>query len=211
MLRQKPVWSNPAGSQPDAILATRCIRQQRRDRLTAAPPNQRTPRRPREVGEKPTRSRHCKRGVRSQGPSGPSLRPPAWPWEDRERHVDPRVRKPDRPGASLFGAQDAGRSLDAITSLVPLDALGICPSSLHCQSFAAGRHRWRAQAATLSGRLVDPEGRAVTNAQVVVTSGLGAVAETRSGPSGEFEFRQLPDGRYDVRVVLEGFQARLRP
>ena len=64
-----------------------------------------------------------------------------------------------------------------------------------------------AQAATLSGRLVDPEGRAVTNAQVVVTSGLGAVAEMRSGPSGEFEFRQLPDGRYDVRVVLEGFQA----
>jgi len=64
-----------------------------------------------------------------------------------------------------------------------------------------------AQAATLGGRLVDPEGRGVTNAQVVVTSGLGTVAETRSDASGEFEFSQLPDGRYDVRVIAEGFQA----
>ncbi len=61
--------------------------------------------------------------------------------------------------------------------------------------------------ATLAGRVLDPDGRAVSDARVVVTSQLGVVAETVTTATGEYEVRQLPDGRYEVRVVVAGFQA----
>lgn len=64
-----------------------------------------------------------------------------------------------------------------------------------------------ASAAALSGRVTDPDGRAVPNALVVVHGPLGTVAEVRTGSTGEYDIPRLPDGRYDVHVVAEGFQA----
>src|SRR5262249_42622700 len=86
-----------------------------------------SPRRSREVGAKPTRSRHCKRGaapfrVRS-GPEprlgrGPFAGPRHWvtTWEDAGRGADPRVRKPGR-GALSFGARDTGRSIALLEAI----------------------------------------------------------------------------------------------
>src|SRR5262249_37193997 len=56
----------------------------------------RSPRRPREVGAKPTRSRHCKRGAflhRCHWAASGLGRP--------QERVDPRVRKPGPSGASF--------------------------------------------------------------------------------------------------------------
>src|ERR1700676_1119284 len=80
----------------------------------STPTIRRRPRRSREVGGTPTRSRHCKRGAPSQRPwtrvrravTGPGV------WEDREWRADPRVRKPGHRERPFRGAPDAGRSTD---------------------------------------------------------------------------------------------------
>lgn len=64
-----------------------------------------------------------------------------------------------------------------------------------------------ASAATLGGRVTDPDGRGVPNARVIVTTTLGTVGGGVTDASGAFEITRLPAGRYDVRVVAEGFQA----
>ena len=59
----------------------------------------RSPRRPREVGVKPTRSRHCKRGafLHSCHWAVTGLGRP-------QKRCDPRVRKPGHRGRPVFGA-----------------------------------------------------------------------------------------------------------
>ncbi|MBM3773507.1 MAG: TonB-dependent receptor [Acidimicrobiia bacterium] len=64
-----------------------------------------------------------------------------------------------------------------------------------------------AAAATLSGRAIDPDGRAIPNARVVVSGPLGAIADTRTSSTGDFELVNLPDGDYDVRILADGFHA----
>src|SRR5262249_35908576 len=77
------------------------------------PPYRRTPRRPCEVGEKPTRSRHCKRGALSHRPR-PSIRRTVTGlrvWEDRECAA---IRKSGNLASGalfLFGARDAARRI----------------------------------------------------------------------------------------------------
>jgi outer membrane cobalamin receptor len=64
-----------------------------------------------------------------------------------------------------------------------------------------------ASAATLSGRVTDPDGRAVAGAQVVVSTALGTTAVAVTDAAGAYEITRLPGGTYDVRVLAEGFQA----
>lgn len=66
-----------------------------------------------------------------------------------------------------------------------------------------------ADAAVLAGTVVDPDGRAVSNARVVVSTQLGAAAETYTGPAGEYEFPSLAAGRYVVQVVADGLHTPL--
>lgn len=66
-----------------------------------------------------------------------------------------------------------------------------------------------ADAAVLAGTVLDPDGRAVSNARIVVSTQLGAVAETYTGPAGEYEFPSLAVGRYVVQVIADGFQTPL--
>jgi hypothetical protein len=49
------------------VVKSGCYTRRRHDRRSCAT-NRRSPRRPREVGARPTRSRHCKRGARLTGP-----------------------------------------------------------------------------------------------------------------------------------------------
>ena len=64
-----------------------------------------------------------------------------------------------------------------------------------------------ADAASLSGVVRDPEGRAVAGARVLVTSASPAIAEAATNVEGRFAFDGLPEGKLNVRVLLEGFTA----
>jgi outer membrane cobalamin receptor len=78
--------------------------------------------------------------------------------------------------------------------------------SLALSAFISSAIASSASAASLAGTVLDPEGRAVPNARIIVSTQLGAIAETFSGPSGEYEFPPLADGPYDLHVVADGFQ-----
>jgi outer membrane cobalamin receptor len=62
-------------------------------------------------------------------------------------------------------------------------------------------------AATLSGRVTDPDGRPVAGARIVVVGALGAVADRESNSDGRFEIDALPAGAYGIHVVKDGFTA----
>jgi outer membrane cobalamin receptor len=64
-----------------------------------------------------------------------------------------------------------------------------------------------AEAATLSGVVRDPAGRAVPGARVVVTSARPGVTEAVTDAEGRFHLDSLPAGRHEVRIVIDGFTA----
>jgi outer membrane cobalamin receptor len=59
-------------------------------------------------------------------------------------------------------------------------------------------------AATIAGRVTDPDGRAVRGAQVVVSDAIGVVAARVTGADGAFTVDHLPAGDYDIRCVADG-------
>ena len=63
-----------------------------------------------------------------------------------------------------------------------------------------------ASAASLAGVVRDPDGRPVPGARVIVTGARPGAGEDVTDHEGRFEIA-LPDGRHEVRVVLEGFSA----
>jgi outer membrane cobalamin receptor len=66
-----------------------------------------------------------------------------------------------------------------------------------------------ADAGPLTGRLVDPGGRVLAGAPVVLVAvdGASIVARTTSTSSGQFAFDAPDSGAFEVRVALEGFRA----
>jgi outer membrane cobalamin receptor len=60
-----------------------------------------------------------------------------------------------------------------------------------------------AQAAGLGGRVVDPDGRAVANAEVIV-SGAAAPMRVRTNAEGRFDLPNLDTGRYSIIVTAPG-------
>ena len=62
-------------------------------------------------------------------------------------------------------------------------------------------------AATISGRVLDPEGAPVAGARVIVSTPLGTIADRETDASGLFSIPSLAAGIYDVRVFLAGFDA----
>ena len=66
-----------------------------------------------------------------------------------------------------------------------------------------------AQTATLSGTVVDESGARVPGATVQL-SGPGRRTSTVSGSEGEYTFRNLPSGAYDIVVSLVGFAQATR-
>ena len=63
-------------------------------------------------------------------------------------------------------------------------------------------------AASLTGRVIDPDGRPVSNARVVVSGPLGIIATAQSDSSGGFLIDGLAAGRYDLRAVVEWHNSR---
>ena len=62
-------------------------------------------------------------------------------------------------------------------------------------------------AATLSGRVVDPDGRPVGGVRVIVADAFGTRADRSTAADGRFEITALAAGTYELRVVADGFTA----
>jgi outer membrane cobalamin receptor len=62
-----------------------------------------------------------------------------------------------------------------------------------------------AQATSLTGRISDPDGRPVANAELIVTGVAAAPLRARSGDDGRFEITGLDAGRYRVIATAPGF------
>ena len=65
-----------------------------------------------------------------------------------------------------------------------------------------------ADAGPVTGRIVDPDGRAVPGASVVLTDGTTIVARATSTASGQFTVNAPDSGEFEVRVALEGFRVQ---
>ena len=68
-----------------------------------------------------------------------------------------------------------------------------------------------AYAGPLSGRIVDPDGRPVAGARVILVGSSGSgllVRDAVTNARGEFTLTTPDTGRYDVRVAAEGFRAQ---
>ena len=81
----------------------------------------------------------------------------------------------------------------SITTIVPCLALLIAATT--------------ASAATLAGRIVDPDARPVAAARVLVTTAIGMRTDQWTTQDGRFEITGLPAGEYDVRFAVDGFGA----
>ncbi len=80
-------------------------------------------------------------------------------------------------------------------------AAGVAAVALAVAGFAG------AQQTMLSGTIVDPMGRGVADATLVLTSpDNGAKHEVRSDASGNFHFVALPSGDYTLSTALPGFE-----
>jgi outer membrane receptor protein involved in Fe transport len=65
-----------------------------------------------------------------------------------------------------------------------------------------------AAAGPLTGRVVDPDGRAVPGADVLLVRSGTVGATTVTDSAGAFRLNGPDDGRYEIRIALEGFRAR---
>jgi outer membrane cobalamin receptor len=64
-----------------------------------------------------------------------------------------------------------------------------------------------ASAATLAGHVVDPDGRPVAGAHVIVSTANGTLIDRATSDDGRFEIVAMPAGEYDVRIVADGLTA----
>jgi outer membrane cobalamin receptor len=64
---------------------------------------------------------------------------------------------------------------------------------------------------SITGTVIDPDGRPVRDALVLVTQAASVTTRARTGEDGRFRADALSPGRYDVHVVLEGFRAEPQP
>ena len=62
----------------------------------------------------------------------------------------------------------------------------------------------QASAATLNGRVVDPDGRAVANAELIVSGSTAAPLRARTDADGRFDLSNLEPGRYSIVAIAPG-------
>jgi outer membrane cobalamin receptor len=64
-----------------------------------------------------------------------------------------------------------------------------------------------ASAATIAGRVLDPDGRPMAAVTIVVSTPNGTLASRETGPDGRFEIADVPIGNYEVGAAAEGLAA----
>ncbi|MEO8521880.1 MAG: TonB-dependent receptor [Acidobacteriota bacterium] len=67
-----------------------------------------------------------------------------------------------------------------------------------------------AHAGPLTGRVVDPDGRGVPGAQVILLTGGSVLRSTHSDPHGGFTLTAPDAGPLELRVAVDGFRAAVR-
>jgi outer membrane cobalamin receptor len=63
-------------------------------------------------------------------------------------------------------------------------------------------------AGPVTGQVIDPDGRGVPGAVVLITDGTSVLARTVTVSSGHFTLNAPDSGAFEVRVALDGFRAR---
>ena len=63
-------------------------------------------------------------------------------------------------------------------------------------------------AGPVTGQVVDPDGRGIPGAAVLLTDSTDIVARTVTSSTGHFTIAVPDTGRFEIRVALEGFRAR---
>lgn len=61
-------------------------------------------------------------------------------------------------------------------------------------------------AGPVTGQVVDPDGRGIPGATVLLTDRSAVVARTLTGSSGEFTLTSPDSGIFQVRVAIDGFR-----
>jgi hypothetical protein len=65
---------------------------------------------------------------------------------------------------------------------------------------------------TISGQVLDPDGRAIAEAEILMVSDLtGLQYETKSNEDGLYVIANLPPGKYRIQVSKIGFKALIKP
>ncbi len=59
----------------------------------------------------------------------------------------------------------------------------------------------------LRGQVTDPSGSTIANATVIVTTSTGGAITAATNRDGIYELKNLAPGKYDVKVISEGFAA----
>jgi hypothetical protein len=82
----------------------------------------------------------------------------------------------------------------------------ILRTSLGCLLFLCTNFAWSQATTSLGGRVTDASGAVIPAANVKLTSfSRGTVRSVNTSGSGEYEFLQLPPGRYELTVSSSGF------
>jgi outer membrane cobalamin receptor len=63
-------------------------------------------------------------------------------------------------------------------------------------------------AGPVTGQVVDPDGRGIPGAAVLLTDGMSVVARTLTVSSGQFRLNVPDSGDFEVRVALQGFRGK---
>src|ERR1035437_4494012 len=90
--------------------------------------------------------------------------------------------------------------------------LDLCSLLLMALLFVASSQLASAQvSASISGKIEDPSGAAISGAAVTVTSlETGAARAATADEGGNYRVLSLPVGRYEVKVEKEGFKAEVQ-
>ena len=60
----------------------------------------------------------------------------------------------------------------------------------------------------MTGQVVDPDGRGIPGAVVLLTDGTSVVARTLTVASGQFTLNMPDSGAFEIRVALDGFRGK---
>ena len=77
----------------------------------------------------------------------------------------------------------------------------LLPCSISAQNSTAK------QGAAIRGRVLDPDGRAVPDAEVTLLGAMTVSAQTRADAHGEYKFASLAEGEYTIVANVSGFSS----
>jgi ABC-type Na+ efflux pump permease subunit len=71
--------------------------------------------------------------------------------------------------------------------------------------FVVGSVTAQTNTGIIRGQVTDPSGATVVGATVLLTTPSGGSMDTTTNKEGIYEFKELPPGKYEVKVVATGF------